>query len=83
LAEIADRRNELSGNISLNQELRTIERVNSWIDEGHLPESDFTRTAIKRVIMDDTYHYSTKVDRSPSFLSELIEHGEARASELM
>lgn len=43
LVEIADRRNELSGNISLNQELNAIERVNDWIDEGYLPESDFTK----------------------------------------
>jgi NTE family protein len=83
LAEIADRRNELSGNISLNQELRTVERVNDWIDEGHLPESDFTRTTIKRVVMGDTYHCSTKLDRSPSFLSTLIERGEERALEFL
>ena len=82
-AEIADRRNELSGNISLNQELRTIERVNDWIDEGHLPESDFTRTTIKRIEMADTYHCSTKVDRSRSFLSTLMEHGEERAPEFL
>ena len=83
LAEIADRRNELSGNISLNQELRTIERVNSWIDEGHLPESDFIRTTIKRIEMADTYHCSTKVDRSRSFLSDLMERGEERAPEFL
>jgi NTE family protein len=83
LAEIADRRNELSGNISLNQELRTVERVNDWIDEGHLPESDFTRTTIRRVVMGDTYHCSTKLDRSPSFLSTLMERGEERALEFL
>jgi NTE family protein len=36
-----DRRNELAGNISLNQELRVIERVNEWIDAAHPPKSDF------------------------------------------
>jgi NTE family protein len=81
LEEIADRRNELSGNISLNQELRTVERVNQWIDEGHLPESDFSRTEIHRIEMDRTYHCSTKVDRSPSFLGELMDLGEQRAAE--
>jgi NTE family protein len=83
LAEIADRRNELSGNISLNQELRTIERVNDWIDEGHLPESDFTRTTIKRLEMADSYHCSTKVDRNREFLSTLMERGEERAPEFL
>jgi len=81
LEEIADRRNELSGNISLNQELRVIERVNEWLDEGHLPESDFSRTEIHRISMGRTYHCSTKVDRSPSFLGELMGLGEQRAAE--
>jgi NTE family protein len=81
LEEITDRRNELSGNISLNQELRVIERVNEWIEEGHLPESDFSRTEIHRIAIGRTYHCSTKVDRSPSFLGELMELGEQRAAE--
>jgi NTE family protein len=79
--EIADRRNELAGNISLNQELRVIERVNDWIDEGHLPESDFSKTAVRRIPMGRTYHCSTKVNRSPGFIEELIELGEKRAAE--
>ncbi len=83
LEEIADRRNELAGNISLNQELKVIERVNEWIDAGHLPESDFSRTAVRRIKMGETYHCSTKVDRSPSFVSELVELGETRAAEFL
>ncbi len=35
--EIDDRRNELSGNISLNQELRFIRQVTEWVERGHLP----------------------------------------------
>jgi NTE family protein len=81
LEEIADRRNELAGNISLNQELRVIERVNDWIDAGHLPESDFSKTRIRRITMDRAYHCSTKVDRSPGFLEELMDLGEQRAKE--
>lgn len=81
LEEIADRRNELSGNISLNQELRVIERVNDWVDQGYLPESEFKRTEIHRIEMGETYHCSTKVDRRPSFVRELMELGEQRAAE--
>ncbi|RCU47110.1 patatin-like phospholipase family protein [Haloplanus salinus] len=80
LEEIADRRNELSGNISLNQELRFVERVNAWIDQGHLPESDFTRTEIHRIELGRTYRCSTKVDRSPAFIDELMQLGEERAA---
>jgi len=81
LEEIADRRNELSGNISLNQELRVIERVNDWVDEGYLPESKFKRTTVRRIQMGRAYHCSTKVDRRPSFIRELMELGEQRAAE--
>jgi NTE family protein len=81
LEEIADRRNELSGNISLNQELRVIERVNDWIDRGYLPESEFTKTTVHRIEMGKAYHCSTKVDRRPSFIRELMELGERRATE--
>jgi NTE family protein len=81
LEEIADRRNELSGNISLNQELRVIERVNDWVDQGYLPESEFKRTEIHRIEMGEAYHCSTKVDRRPSFVRELMELGEQRAAE--
>jgi NTE family protein len=76
LTEIADRRNELSGNISLNQELRVIERVNEWVEEGHLPESEFSKTAIHRILMEDTHDAATKVDRNPAFIQELMEAGE-------
>jgi len=81
LEEIADRRNELAGNISLNQELKVIERVNEWIDEGHLPESEFSRTEVRRIQMGETYHCSTKVDRSPALIRELMDLGERRAAE--
>jgi len=81
MEEIADRRNELSGNISLNQELGVIERVNEWIEEGHLPESEFARTEIRRISMGEAYHCSTKVDRSPAFIEELIQLGEERVDE--
>jgi NTE family protein len=81
LEEIADRRNELAGNISLNQELGVVRRVNEWLEAGHLPESDFQHTEIRRISMGDEYHCSTKLDRSPEFVAELIERGEQRARE--
>ena len=83
LEEIADRRNELSGNISLNQELRVIERVNDWIDAGHLPSSDFQRTEVRRIPMGKEYHCSTKVDRDPAFIAELMALGEQRAESFL
>lgn len=80
---IADRRNELSGNISLNQELRYIEMVNRWINEGKLSEDEFAETEIHRIYMGKKYHYTTKLDRSPGFIRELMELGERRAEEFL
>lgn len=83
LEEIADRRNELSGNISLNQELRFIEQVNEWVESGTLPADEFSKTSIHRIEMDGGYRCSTKVDRSPEFIEELIALGETRAREFL
>lgn len=80
---IADRRNELSGNISLNQELRFIEQVNEWIDAGRLPADEFVRTEIHRIQMGKRYHCSTKLNRRPDFLRELRDLGETRAEEFL
>jgi NTE family protein len=78
--EIADRRNELSGNISLNQELGFIERINDWVEEGKLPAEEFRQTEIRRIEMGRRYHCSTKLDRDPEFIDELIELGRERAA---
>ena len=80
LNEIADRRNELAGNLSLNQELRFIEWVNGWVEAGHLPADQYAQTEIRRIEMRENYHHSTKVDRTPSFLSDLVDLGEEQAA---
>ncbi len=79
--EIANRRNELSGNISMNQELRFIQWVNEWVDRGYLPSEKFTRTAVRRIELGRSYGYSTKLDRRPAFLEELWSLGERRGRE--
>ena len=80
---IADRRNELSGNISLNQELGFIERINDWVESGKLPADEFVQTHIRRIEMGKRFHCSTKVDRDPDFLSDLQELGRERAREFL
>jgi len=83
LDEIADRRNELSGNISLNQELRFIERVNDWVEDGTLPADEFSKTSIDRIQMEKRYHCSTKLDRDRKFIDELMTLGRTRAAEFL
>ena len=36
MPDITDRRNELSGNLSLYQEIQLIMTVNKWVEEGSL-----------------------------------------------
>ena len=83
LDEIGDRRNELSGNISLNQELRFVEQVNEWVDEGMLPAENFSKISVQRIEMNRRYHASTKIDRRPEFIEELKELGRNRATEFL
>jgi NTE family protein len=80
---IVDRRNELSGNISLNQELNFIEQVNEWVENGKLPAEEFEHTEIRRIMMRQGFHSSTKVDRDPEFLDELRALGRERAREFL
>jgi len=81
--EITDRRNELSGNISLNQELSFIRQINRWVESGKLPADEFTRPAIHRIEMSDEFHSSTKVDRDPAFIDELMQLGRDRAGDFL
>ncbi|WP_254536734.1 patatin-like phospholipase family protein [Halomarina litorea] len=79
LVEIADRRNELSGNLSLNQELRFIERVNDWVERGLLPEEDFAHTEVRRIELGWSLGAASKLNRSRRFIRELMDRGEQRA----
>jgi NTE family protein len=45
---ILDRRNELSGNLSLNAEVQFIRQVNRWIEAGYLP-GRYTHTDVHRI----------------------------------
>jgi NTE family protein len=77
--EIVDRRNELAGNLSLNQELRFTEQMNELLAEGHLPDDEYRHTEIQRLQLNGDFAYASKLDRSPSFIDELLEQGRERA----
>ena len=49
-AEIADRRNELAGNLSLYQELAFIEKIDQMLEQGHLPPGGKYKQIVVRVI---------------------------------
>lgn len=83
MRDIADRRNELAGNLSLNQEIFFIEKMNEWIREGVIEDERYREINVRRVVLDRDLDRTSKFDRSPSFIKEMIEYGEQKAEQAM
>jgi NTE family protein len=73
--EILDRRNALSGNLSMEQELGFIDHVNRKLAEGSLVGSRYRRVRVERISLDRELNYRSKLDRRPDFLAELRDYG--------
>ncbi|MFP5369899.1 MAG: patatin-like phospholipase family protein [Actinomycetes bacterium] len=80
VADIADRRNELAGNISLEQELHVIRKVNEWADRLGDP---YRRIEIREMTLDLELDVASKLDRSPAFLRRLFDAGRERADRFL
>ncbi|MFO0909998.1 MAG: hypothetical protein U0794_16900 [Isosphaeraceae bacterium] len=76
--EINDRRNELAGNISLEQELHFIEVVNRMILRKQLVDENYHPIHIGRIVLDRDLDYASKLDRRTAFLDELHLYGRAK-----
>jgi NTE family protein len=89
VAEIADRRNELSGNLSLYQELHFIEKIDQMLEEGLLSRDDKYKQIIVRVIELSRSRFprplgtASKLNRDPRFIEDLMSHGEAQTEEFL
>ncbi|HEX3036688.1 MAG TPA: patatin-like phospholipase family protein [Thermodesulfobacteriota bacterium] len=83
VGEILDRRNELAGNLSLSQELFFIEKINELVNKKFLAGSKYKYIKVRRIEMIHDLDYASKLDRSPSFIQDLIDHGEAQAEEFL
>lgn len=82
IKEISDRRQALAGNLSLDQEINAIDRLNEMIDRGIVDHEDYTHTEIRRMVLSDTdLGYASKFDRDPEFIRDLIDHGEEVTNE--
>ncbi len=86
--DIADRRNELSGNLSLYQELHFIEKIDQLLADGLLVGGKYRQVMVRvielsRARLPRYLGTASKVNRDPRFLRELIEHGEQQAEEFL
>ena len=75
-AAIADRRAELTANLSLEQEIDAIERINEFVRAGYLHDAGYREVGIERIELDRALDSASAADRSPAFLEGLIADGE-------
>ena len=88
VAAIADRRNELAGNLSLYQELAFIERIDRLVEQGVITDPRYKRMTVRVLEMERPRSsrqrgYASKLNRSPAFLDELVELGMRQAEEFL
>jgi NTE family protein len=87
--DIADRRNELAGNLSLYQELHFIEKIDQMLEAGLLASNDKYKSIVVRVIelspsrLRRSLGAASKLNRDPVFIRDLIAHGQAQADEFL
>ena len=88
ITQITDRRNELSGNLSLFQELHFIEKIDRMLEEGELRSGRFHPIGIRIIEKsrsDKSYRMGavSKMNRDPAFLAGLIDEGAAIAADFL
>jgi NTE family protein len=76
--EILDRRNALSGNLSMEQELQFIETLNRVYRQGRLGGTGFHPIDVSRISLDRELGYRSKLDRRPEWIDELREYGRTK-----
>ncbi|MDL5160070.1 patatin-like phospholipase family protein [Actinomycetospora termitidis] len=85
--DIAERRNELAGNLSLNQELHGIERTDRLLESGALRPDSGYRPIMVRVLemprVPDLLGAASKLNRDPAFLARLRRDGATQADRFL
>ena len=80
IAAIADRRNELSGNLSLQQELYFIGRVNQWADRLG---GRYRHIEVPEIALDRDLDLASKLDRRAGFITALQHEGRHKAQRFL
>ncbi len=76
---IRERRNELTANLSLEQEVYFIEKINSMLQKKILTDDSYKYIKVRKIQMRRQLNYATKLDRSPGFIKEMMAYGEEEA----
>jgi predicted acylesterase/phospholipase RssA len=84
---IADRRNQLAGDLSLNQELCAIESINQWLGKFNaVSRRKYKHVTILRMQLDPQHRFAgvpldvkSKMYRGGEFIGDLMEHGSRQA----
>lgn len=84
LNDIRDRRNEMAGNLAIEEETYFIDQVNQWVARGLLPHKKCVE--VREIALEtvgnsaDGLDYASKLDRDPVFLEGLLSRGRAAAA---
>ncbi len=73
--EIVDRRNALSGNLSMEQELGFMRSINRAIATGIISDPKYRPIRISRISLERELSYATKLDRRSQHIEELRNQG--------
>lgn len=79
LSDIYQRMNELTANLSLQQQRRFIGLLNQWATKGVLSDSEYTPTTVRTISLPRSSIESMKIDRRPSIIHKLLEIGSDEA----
>ena len=88
LLDIADRRNELSGNLSLYQELHVIEKIDQLLDQGVLVGGGYKQVTVRIIALPRQRSTrwlgpASKLNRDGRFLRDLMTEGERHADSFL
>jgi NTE family protein len=80
IREIKDRSNELSGNLSLSQELHFVDTINKLVSSHESLRGKYKHVRLRVVELDDeTLDLPSKLDRGSALIERLIAAGRERA----
>jgi len=83
LRAIADRRRELSGDISLKEQIDFIDRVSEWVEAGYLPRDEYKSVTVRPLQLSKTLPLRSRIDRDPDLIWDLFECGRSTADDFL